>query len=133
MTCVTSQAVMGGEEKIKHASLSVVHYDTLRDIKIYNRTQCSLIVSKPARHPTSSRSGYFWLISCRLTSALRGFSSASTVRRKRSFKKNETIVECLLMSSHVPTLKQEVEQQLLTWKRLFHLLQETNKQPFPAY
>ncbi len=30
------------------------------------------------------------------------------------------------MSSHVPTLKHKVEQQLLTWKQLFQLLQETN-------
>ncbi len=39
----------------------------------------------------------------------------------------------LVVSSHVATLKHEGEQQLLTQKRLFQLLQETNKQPFPVY
>ncbi len=48
-------------------------------------------------------------------------------KKKKVFLKDEAIV-----SSHVPTLKHEVEQQLLTRKQLFQLLQETNTQLFPA-
>ncbi len=47
--------------------------------------------------------------------------------------KDETITECLVVSSHVLTLNHKVEQQLLTQRRLCQLLQETNKQLFPAF
>ncbi len=52
---------------------------------------------------------------------------------KKVVSEGETISECLVVSSHVLTLKHEVEQQLLTLKQLLQLLQETNKQPFPTY
>ncbi len=42
----------------------------------------------------------------------RGISNAPTVRWKRR------VIECLVVSSHVPTLKHKVEQQLLTQKWL---------------
>ncbi len=42
--------------------------------------------------------------------------------------KDETNAECLMMFSHIPTLKLEIKQQLKSWKQLFQLLHETNKQ-----
>ncbi len=51
---------------------------------------------------------------------------------KGCFKRRDN-TECLVVSSHVPTLKHKVKQQLLTQKWLFQLLQDTNKEPFPAY
>ncbi len=53
--------------------------------------------------------------------------------KKKFVLKDETTAKCLVVSSHVPTLKHEVEQQLLTQKQLLQLLQETNKQLFLAY
>ncbi len=40
--------------------------------------------------------------------------------------KDETFDECSVESSHVPTLKLKVKQQLLAWKQLFQRLQKTN-------
>ncbi len=53
--------------------------------------------------------------------------------KNKAVLKDETIAECSVVSSHVPTLKHEVEQKLLTWQQLFQLLQETNKQLFAGH
>ncbi len=42
--------------------------------------------------------------------------------------KDEKLTKCLVVFSHVLTLKHQVKQQHITWKWLFTLLQETNKQ-----
>ncbi len=63
----------------------------------------------------------------------RSISSALTVLDRKVVLKDKTIAKCLLVSSYVTMLEHEVEQQLLTWKQQFQLLQETHKQPFAAY
>ncbi len=47
--------------------------------------------------------------------------------------KDNKLTECLVVSSHVPTLKHEVKQQHITWNQLSQLLQETNKKLFLGY
>ncbi len=92
---------------------------------IYNHIQCSTALLWPMVHSrelklltdvTASWKQRRW----------RGTSSASTV--KKVILKDKTIAKCLVVSSHVLTLKHEAEQQLLTPKQLFQLRQETNKQ-----
>ncbi len=46
---------------------------------------------------------------------------------------DKNFTECLVVPSHVPTLKHEAEQLLITQKQLFQLRQETNKQLFLDY
>ncbi len=52
---------------------------------------------------------------------------------KKVVLKVETIAKCFVVSSHVLTIKHEAEQQLLTWRQFFKLLQETNKHSHLAY
>ncbi len=66
------------------------------------------------------------LTSTEVKGHFKGFNNPS----KKVVLKDEIIAECLVVSSHFPTLKHEVEQQLLTCKWLFELLPETNKQLF---
>ncbi len=52
---------------------------------------------------------------------------------KKVILKEETIAECLVVSSHVLTLKHEVEQQLIGWKWLFVCFLKQLKEPLLAY
>ncbi len=56
-----------------------------------------------------------------------------TIRQKIQWKLVLKDVTCFMVSSHAPTLKRKVKQQPITWKRIFQLLQETNKQLFLGY
>ncbi len=49
------------------------------------------------------------------------------------FEQDMKLAECLVVSSHVPTLKHEAKHGYVTQKWLFQVLQETNKQPFSGY
>ncbi len=55
-----------------------------------------------------------------------GFDNQS----KKAVLKDETMAKSLVVSSYIPTLKHEVEQQLLTQKRLFQLLRKQTNSHF---